>query len=129
MLFRSEFVEESITRDKVNKDVLTRFENLLNDYFQSDKPRQEGIPPVSYCADKVFLSPNYFGDLVKKETGKTAQEYIQLQVISIAKLRLADISLSINEIADELGFKYSTHFTGLFKKCVGVSPSEYRLSC
>lgn len=118
-----------ITRGKVNKDVLTRFENLLDGYFQSDKSRQEGIPSVAYCAREVFLSPNYFGDLIKKETGKTAQEYIQLKIIDIAKQRLAETSLSINEIADELGFKYSTHFTRLFKKCVGVSPSEYRLSC
>lgn len=118
-----------ITRGKVNKDILTRFESLLDEYFESEKPRLEGIPSVSYCAGKVFLSPNYFGDLVKKETGKTAQEYIQLRVIDIAKQRLADTSLSINEIADELGFKYSTHFTRLFKKCVGMSPSEYRQSC
>lgn len=118
-----------ITRGKVNKDILTRFEGLLDEYFESEKPRTEGIPSVAYCASEVFLSPNYFGDLIKKETGKTAQEYIQLKVIDIAKQRLADSSLSINEIADELGFKYPTHFTRLFKKCVGLSPSEYRLSC
>lgn len=118
-----------ITRGKVNKDILTRFERLLNEYYDSEKPRIDGIPSVAYCASEVFLSPNYFGDLIKKETGKTAQEYIQLKVIDIAKQRLAESSLSINEIADELGFKYSTHFTRLFKKCVGISPSEYRLSC
>lgn len=118
-----------ITRGKVNKDILTRFEALLDEYFDSDKTRSEGIPSVAYCASELFLSPNYFGDLIKKETGKTAQEYIQLKVIDISKQRLADSSLSINEIADELGFKYATHFTRLFKKCVGISPSEYRQSC
>lgn len=118
-----------ITRHKANSDILSRFENILTDYFLSDRPRQLGLPSVSYCADKVFLSSNYFGDLIKKETGKTAQEYIQLKIIDRAKQLLAEGVLSINEIAEELGFKYSTHFTRLFKKTVGISPSEYRLSC
>lgn len=118
-----------ITRHKVNSDILSRFERVLSDYFLSGRPRQLGLPTVSYCADKVFLSPNYFGDLIKKETGKTAQEYIQLKIIDRAKQLLGEGILSINEIADELGFKYPTHFTRLFKKSVGISPSEYRLSC
>lgn len=118
-----------ITRHKANSDILSRFEKILTDYLLSDSPRQSGLPTVSYCADKVFLSPNYFGDLIKKETGKTAQEYIQLKITDRAKQLLAEGILSINEIADELGFKYPTHFTRLFKKNVGMSPSEYRLSC
>lgn len=118
-----------ITRHKANSDILSRFENVLTDYLLSDRPRQLGLPTVSYCADKVFLSPNYFGDLIKKETGKTAQEYIQLKIIDRAKQLLAEGILSVNEIAEELGFKYSTHFTRLFKKSVGISPTEYRLNC
>lgn len=118
-----------ITRHKANSDILSRFENVLTDYLLSDRPRQLGLPTVSYCADKVFLSPNYFGDLIKKETGKTAQEYIQLKIIDRAKQLLAEGIRSVNEIAEELGFKYSTHFTRLFKKSVGISPTEYRLSC
>lgn len=118
-----------ITRHRANSDILSRFENVLTDYLLSDRPRQLGLPTVSYCADKVFLSPNYFGDLIKKETGKTAQEYIQLKIIDRAKQLLAEGILSVNEIAEELGFKYSTHFTRLFKKSVDISPTEYRLSC
>jgi len=72
------------------------------------------------------LSANYFGDLIKKETGKTAQEYIQSKVIDVAKEKIFDQSKSISQIANELGFKYPQHFTRLFKQKVGYSPNEYR---
>jgi AraC-like DNA-binding protein len=84
-----------ITRSHVNKDILTRFENLLNDYFQSEKPQIIGLPSVQYCADSLHLSPNYFGDLIKKETGNSAQEYIQAKLIGVAKDRIFDTSLSV----------------------------------
>jgi len=74
----------------------------------------------------LHLSPNYFGDLVKKETGKSAQEYIQNKLIEVAKERVFDPSKSLSEIAYELGFKYPQHFTRLFKQRVGHSPSEFR---
>lgn len=67
-----------ITRENINKDILVRFENLLSDYFESDQPQTVGLPSVQYAADRLHLSPNYFGDLIKKETGKSAQESIQL---------------------------------------------------
>jgi AraC-like DNA-binding protein len=115
-----------ITRDNANKGILERFEVLLNDYFSSDKPQNIGFPSVSYCADELSLSPNYFGDLVKKETGKSAQEYIQQKLIDIAKERIFDVEKSISQVAYNLGFKYPQHFTRLFKQKVGVSPNEYR---
>jgi AraC-like DNA-binding protein len=115
-----------ITRDNVNKGILERFEELLNGYFGSDEPHNIGLPSVSYCADKLHLSANYFGDLIKKETGKSAQEYIQSKVIDLAKQRIFDIDKSIAQVAYELGFKYPPHFTRLFKQKVGMSPSEYR---
>lgn len=115
-----------ITRSNVNKDVLMKFEDLLNDYFQSDKPLEIGLPSVRYCADNLNLSANYLGDLIKKETGKSAQEHIQLKLIDVAKERIFDTSKSISEIAYELGFKYPQHFTRLFKNRVGHSPNEYR---
>ena len=71
-----------ITRDNAHKGVLEKFENLLNGYFQSDKPQQVGLPSVTYCAEQLHLSANYFGDLVKKETGRSAQEYIQAKLIT-----------------------------------------------
>jgi len=115
-----------ITRDNVNKGILERFEELLNNYFVSNKPRTIGLPSVSWCAEELNLSTNYFGDLIKKETGVSAQEYIQAKVINVAKERIFDIDKSISEIAYELGFKYPQHFTRLFKQKTGVTPNEYK---
>ena len=115
-----------ITREHVNKGVLERFETELNAYFRTDKPQTAGLPSVAYFADALHLSANYFGDLIKKETGKTAQEYIQLKVMNIARDRVLDITKPVSEIAYELGFKYPQHLTRMFKKNVGVSPSEFR---
>jgi len=116
-----------ITSDNVHQGVLERFEHLLNGYFQTDKPQSIGLPSVAYCAGELNLSANYFGDLVKKETGKTAQEYIQAKVIDVAKEKIFDQNRSVNQIAYELGFKYPQHFSRLFKQRVGVSPRDYRL--
>lgn len=115
-----------ITRDEVHKGILERFEALLNDYFGSEKLQNIGLPTVAYCADALSLSANYFGELVKKETGKSAHEYIQSKVIDLAKERIFDTSKSVSEIAYELGFKYPQHFTRLFKQQVGKTPQEYR---
>lgn len=115
-----------ITRDNVHKGILERFENLLNEYFQTDKPQTIGLPSVSYCGSELNLSASYFGDLIKKETGKTAQEYIQSKVIYVAKERIFDQNKLVSQIAYELGFKYPQHFTRLFKQRVGQSPNEYR---
>lgn len=116
-----------ITRSHVNKDILVKFEKLLNDYFQSDKPQLIGLPSVKYCAEQLHLSANYFGDLIKKETGKSAQEQIQLKLMDVAKERIFDTSKSVSEIAYELGFKYPQHFSRLFKNETGYTPNEYRL--
>lgn len=115
-----------ITRDFVNKDILTKFENTLNDYFNSDKPKFAGLPSVQYCADQLHLSANYFGDLIKKETGESAKEHIQLKLMDIAKERIYDDSKTVSEIAYELGFQYPQHFTRLFKQRIGCTPNEYR---
>lgn len=115
-----------ITRDHVHKDVLVRFEELLHDYFQSHRPQTLGLPSVSYCAGELHLSANYFGDLVKKETGVSPQEYIQAKVIELAKEKVLDTRKSISEIAYEIGFKHPSHFTRLFKQHVGRAPAEYR---
>ena len=115
-----------ITRDTVHKGVLERLEHLLNDYFKSERPQTVGLPSVGYCAGELHLSPNYFGDLIKKETGKSAQEYIQSKLIDVAKEKIFDTSKSVSQIAYDLGFKYPQHFSRLFKQRVGYTPNEYR---
>lgn len=115
-----------ITRNEVNKGVLEKFEELLNSYFLSEKPYSIGLPSVAYCADQMNLSTNYFGDLIKKETGKSAQEYIQHKIIEVAKNKIFGSDKTASEIAYELGFKYPQHFSRFFKQRVGQTPNEYR---
>lgn len=120
------YERQFITRSHVNRDLLSRFEQLLDDYFTGDCARSEGLPTVRYCAGELCLSPNYFGDLVKRETGKTVQEYIRLKLIDVARERIHDPAKTIGQIAFELGFQYPQHFTRLFKKHTGRTPREYR---
>ncbi len=115
-----------ISRSEANTDVVSQFEKLLSEYYQSDKPQTIGLPSVTYCAEQLNLSTNYFGDLIKKETGKTALEYIHLRIMALAKQKLLDSKKTINEVAYELGFKYPAHFTRAFKKSTGVTPIGYR---
>ncbi|SFM73988.1 Helix-turn-helix domain-containing protein [Chitinophaga sp. YR627] len=103
-----------------------KFETLLSEYFQSTQPQTNGLPSVAWSAGQLHLSANYFGDLIRKETGKSAQDYIQAKVIDIAKEKVFERDKSIGEIAYELGFKYPQHFTRLFKQRVGHTPNEYR---
>lgn len=115
-----------ITRENVNHDVIAKFETLLNDYFSQGKAEKQGLPSVKYFAENCFLSPNYFGDLVKKQTGRSPQEFIQNKIIDLAKEELLSSTVPITEIAYLLGFQYSQHFNRYFKRSVGMSPSEYR---
>lgn len=120
------YERQFLTRSQVNSDLLIRFETLLDAYFSSDRPQSEGLPSVKYFAEQLHLSANYFGVLIKKETGRTAQDHIQLKLIDVAKERIFDVRKSVGEIAYELGFKYPQHFTRLFKKLTGLTPKEYR---
>lgn len=115
-----------ITRENANHDILTRFENLLDDYFASGKAAKQGMPSVQQCADTLCLSANYFGDLVKKLTGMSALKHIQQKMLDVAKERVFDTSKSISEISYELGFSYPQHFSRWFKKMAGCTPNEYR---
>ena len=115
-----------LTRETTHNNVLIKFDVLLSAYLTSDQPQRLGLPSVSHFANQLHLSSNYFGDLIKKETGKSAQEYIQSKLIEIAKEKVFDRNKSVSEIAYELGFKYPQHFSRLFKSKVGYSPKEFR---
>lgn len=113
-----------ITRKVENSDILVRFNSLLRDYFEDKLQLTLGLPTVQYCADKLCMSPNYFGDVIKKTTGDTASNHIRRFVIQLAKNGLA-AGESISQVSDRLGFEYSQHFSRLFKKHEGITPSEY----
>ncbi|MCW5518904.1 helix-turn-helix transcriptional regulator [Aureitalea sp. L0-47] len=115
-----------LTREVAHSTSLERFDVLLNEYFLSEEPNKQGLPSVTYFAEQLHLSPNYFGDLIKKETGRSAQEYIQNKLIEVAKEKVFDHEKSISEIAYELGFRYPQHFSRLFKNKTGLSPNDFR---
>ena len=113
-----------ITRKIENSDILMKFDGLLHDYYEGSLQTTLGLPTVQYCADKLCMSSNYFGDMIKRTTGDTAGNYIRQYIIQIAKNRLAD-GVGIAQVAYELGFEYPQHFSRMFKKQAGITPSEY----
>ncbi len=115
-----------ITREQENADVVLRFNQALDNVFDGHSLFLKGIPGVKYFAEQCFLSPNYFGDLIKRETGRTPQEYIHDRIIDRAKDVLASTNDTIAAIADRLGFAYPQHFVRLFKQKTTMTPTEYR---
>lgn len=114
------------TRSVVNSDMVARFERLLDDYFDSGLAQKEGLPTVKYFADKVCLSANYFGDMIRRQTGQTASEYIQRKIIGRAKEYLLSSDMTMSQIAYELGFQYPQHMSRMFKRVAGCTPNEFR---
>lgn len=116
------------TRQLHTSDLMLRLDSLLDGYLSGENqlPQHLGQPSVAWCANQFHLSPNYFGDLVRKESGLTAQAYIQFKIIEKAKSLLANQSLSIGDVALRLGFGYSNHFTRFFTKKEGITPTAFR---
>lgn len=114
------------TRTNMAKDVVSRFEQLLKEYYTSDKPSEHGIPTVKYCGKELGISPNYLSDLLKKETGRNGSDHIHAFIVNRAKTKLLNSENSVSEIAYNLGFEYPQYFSKLFKNKTGVSPVEYR---
>lgn len=114
------------TRSNLNLDYVSKFEKLLNQYYENTLVEEKGLPSVKYLANKLNFTASYLSDLLKKETGKTAQEHIHLFIIEKAKTKLLNSKHSISEIGYSLGFEYPQHFSNLFKSKTGFSPSEYR---
>lgn len=120
------FDRQFITRTKKNHGILTNFETILNEYFDSKSIISLGIPTVKYMADKLNLSSNYLSDLLKKETGLSALEHIHKAITKEAKKKLLLHGNSISSVAYDLGFEYPQYFTRLFKKETGMTPKEFR---
>lgn len=119
------YTRQFITRKTGNNTYLAKLEAYLKQYFEQNLI-ENGLPTVNQCAGAVNLSPHYFSDLLKEETGKSAKEHIDLFVVKKAKIQLQNPELSISEVAYDLGFDYPNHFSKFFKMKTGLSPTEYR---
>ncbi|NRB47407.1 MAG: AraC family transcriptional regulator [Saprospiraceae bacterium] len=114
------------TRSNWHKDLISKFEHVVKNYYQSGKAEEMGVLSVQYCAEALAMSSNYLGDLIKMETGRSAKDHIRDYVIEKAKTKLLGANQSISEIAYSLGFEYPQSFNRLFKARTGMSPSKYR---
>lgn len=121
------YSRQFITRTAYNNDLVSRFESDLIDWFDSGKASEMGLPTVKQCANKLGMSPDYLSDMLKQETGKSAQEHIHYMLIDRAKNELLSTSNTVSEIAYALGFEYPQYFSKLFKSKTGMTPSQYRL--
>lgn len=117
-----------ITRKNASHDLLTKLEDILSDYFDHEQVQEMGLPTVHYLAEKLNVSPTYLSDLLRKLTGQSAQQHIHNKLIDKAKEILTTTSLSVSEIAYQLGFEYPQSFNKLFKSKTNVSPLEFRQS-
>ncbi len=114
------------TRTNLNQDILSKFEQLLKDYYKQEKQLELGIPTVQYCGKAMNMSPKYLSDLLRKETGQSTQDHIHQYIIEKAKNRLLNSNESVSEIAYALGFEYPQYFSKIFKKKTSMSPNEFR---
>lgn len=121
------YFEKQHTTSVLRSETLVgKLDTLLDKYLGSGLPAQHGQPTVTWCATQFNFSPNYFGDMIKKEVHITAQEYIRGKIVSHAQVLLRQTNMTINEIAEELGFAYPNHFTRMFHKATGYTPLKYR---
>lgn len=114
-----------LTRKLENNDVLARFQSVLAEYFKAGLQEKKGLPSIQYIADKLCMSPNYLGDLIKRATGESSGFHIRAYAVQEAKNALG-AGLSVSETAYKLGFDYPQHLSRFFKKQTGMTPSEYQ---
>ncbi|GAB4039015.1 helix-turn-helix domain-containing protein [Spirosoma jeollabukense] len=117
-----------ITRKTASSDLLIQLDGILADYFTGDTVQQLGLPTVQYISDKLNVSPSYLSDMLRTLTGQNTQQHIHNKLIEQAKVALTTTSLSVSEIAYQLGFEYPQSFNKLFKSKTNVSPLEFRSS-
>lgn len=114
------------TRSNINKDIVTRFDNYLRAYFESEELEEKGIPTIDVCGEALNMSGPYLSDLLRTETGKSAKDHIYAQLIERSKNSLLNSSEPVSQIAYQFGFEYPQNFSKLFKSKTGMSPTEYR---
>lgn len=122
------YERQFITRCEANQVIIHKTDSLLDDYIRSGKLKSRILPSIEYCADMLHLSPQYFNDLLKFETGKNIYEYFQLKRLEASKKMLLDQNNTIGMIADKLGYSNVQYFSCLFKKVTGITPNEYRFA-
>ncbi|WP_299100521.1 AraC family transcriptional regulator [uncultured Winogradskyella sp.] len=120
------YERQFLNRKEISNDLLEQFNQQLTEYFESGHLQEKGIPCIEHIANKMLVSQRYLSDTLKKETGKTTTEHLQLYLIDEAKNILLEPHKSVSEVAYELGFEYPQYFSRLFKKKEGISPSEYQ---
>lgn len=120
------YERQFLNRKEISNDLLEQLNEQLTEYFESGHLQEKGIPSIEHIANKMLVSKRYLSDTLKKETGKTTTEHLQLYLIDEAKSILLEPHKSVSEVAYELGFEYPQYFSRLFKKKEGISPSEYQ---
>ena len=121
------YERQFITREEINHSTVQKFEQMLNEYILNEA-QQKGLPTVALFAEKCCLTPGYFGELVKTETGQTAKEFIADHLLVHAKELLNDLTLSVSQVSSQLGFEYPQHFVRFFKRHTNQTPSQYRVA-
>lgn len=119
------YKRQFLNRTELNKSLMSRFNEILDSYFESGRQMEEGIPSVDWIANQLGVSRRYMSDSIKTETGKTAVDQINLYLVEEAKNLLLEPNASISETAYKLGFEYPQYFSRLFKKKTGLSPKAY----
>jgi len=120
------YKRQFITRKAIANDLLQKFEEILDAYFNNSTSLSLGLPSVQFLAEKLNLSPSYLSDMLRSLTGQNTQQHIHNKLIEKAKEKLSTTNLSVSEIAFELGFEHSQSFSKLFKSKVEMSPMEFR---
>jgi AraC-like DNA-binding protein len=122
------YKRQFITRKAISNDLLEKLEETLGEYFDNEQSLSKGIPTVQYLSEKLNISPSYLSDMLRSLTGLNAQQHIHNKLIEKAKEKLSITSLSVSEIAYELGFEHPQSFSKLFKTKTNLSPLEFRRS-
>lgn len=122
------YKRQFITRKAVNKDLLVKFDELLDSYFENQESLNKGLPTVEFLASELHLSSSYLSDMLRNLTGQNAQQHIHEKLIEKAKEYLTSTPLSVAEIAYQLGFEHPQSFNKLFKKKTQQTPIQFKQS-